>query len=171
MATALPMMQLKSSIIHVEEVSDIDGIYTSSYKYATKCPSSITVKGTTLSPDKKVASTLVSGIVINGDVCTGGTMSSVTEDVARDKLALDALGFSGVYERIQQNGPARATTEGGFDKASTLVAWDDIPRTCGDTTYGIDTFYFTLQEASGQVITISSPAGNSNVVIPDGKKS
>jgi hypothetical protein len=104
MATALPMMQLKSSIIHVEEVSDIDGIYTSSYKYATKCPSSITVKGTTLSPDKKVASTLVSGIVINGDVCTGGTMSSVTEDVARDKLALDALGFSGVSSAFNKTG-------------------------------------------------------------------
>jgi Hint module len=156
--------------VHVQEVSDIDGEYASVYKYSSLCPSTISVSGTVIDGVTAVGTTAVAGIKFDSVPCSGGKMSSVGEEIARSKSKLDALGFTDVSARIQSNGPANATVFGGFDRARTLVSWDDSVRKCGANTFDLGTFYFTLQEATGQVITISSPAGSANVVIPDRKK-
>jgi hypothetical protein len=119
MATALPMMQLMSSIIHVEEVSDIDGTYTSSYKYATKQKNSLVAAADVMIGDslvlafaKDAASVVVtkesvSGLglynpqTVDGSIVVDGFLASAYTTAVHPKVAHCSLApIRWLYEQL-----------------------------------------------------------------------
>lgn len=150
-------------------VADVDGSYEVASFVGGDCPSTFEVTGTD-GADKAVGLTPVVNIEQDGKGCTGGTMYTVSETVARSPETLRSAGLGFAVESLKNNPSAFAVVQQPRN-TEVLVGFDNKPRTCGGQTWGTDTVYIFIKEGGGdQRIDIDTKDGVESATIKAGEK-
>lgn len=150
-------------------VADVDGSYGVASFVGDDCPSTVQVSGTD-GADKAVGLTPVVNIDQDGKPCSGGTMYTVSETVARSPETLRSAGLDFAVDSLRNNPSASAVIQQPLN-TEVLVGFDNKPRTCGGQTWGTDTVYIFVKEGAGdQLIRIDTPSGVESATIKAGEK-